>query len=68
MEHPLLFDRLRTLDADVQLKAADVDWRHVPPDGSTFGHGSGWRLVLTPWIRPAGASCGSAIVDAGPTS
>lgn len=69
-QRPLLLDRLRTLDADIKLDAADADWRQLPlgrlkveaklKDG---------RLVLDPLVigLAEGTVRGNAVVDAGPT-
>jgi AsmA family protein len=69
-ERPLLFDRLRTLDADVKLEAADVDWRHLPLGRlNVQARLKDERLVLDPMVigLADGTVRGSAIVDAGPT-
>lgn len=69
-ERPLLFDRLGTLDADIKLAAADVDWRKLPlgrlkveaklKDG---------RLALDPLVLglAGGTVQGNAVIDANRT-
>lgn len=69
-ERPLLFDRLRNVDADIELAAADVDWRKLPlgrlkveaklKDG---------RLALDPLVLglAGGTVRGNAVVDASRT-
>lgn len=69
-ERPLLFDRLRNVDADIRLVAADVDWRKLPLGElkveAKLKHG---RLVLDPLFigLAEGTVRGKAVVDAGPT-
>jgi hypothetical protein len=69
-ERPLRLDRLRNVDADIKLDAADVDWRQLPLGrlkvGATLKDG---RLVLDPLLigLAGGTVQGNAVVDAGPT-
>jgi uncharacterized protein involved in outer membrane biogenesis len=69
-ERPLLFERLRNLDADIKLTATDVDWRKLPLGRlkveATLKDG---RLVLDPLtIGLAGGTVqGNAVVDASQT-
>jgi uncharacterized protein involved in outer membrane biogenesis len=70
-EPPLLFDRLRTLDADVRLEAADVDWRQVPLGRLNVQvRLRDARLVLDPMVLgfADGVARGKAVFDAGPTT
>jgi hypothetical protein len=68
-ERPLRLDRLRNVDADVKLDAADVDWRQLPLGrlkvAATLKDG---RLVLDPLLigLAGGTVQGNAVVDAGP--
>jgi hypothetical protein len=69
-ERPLLFDRLRNVDADIKLAATDVDWQKLPLGQlKVEARLKDGRLVLDPLLigLAGGTVRGSAVVDARPT-
>ncbi|HEX7971861.1 MAG TPA: AsmA family protein, partial [Thiobacillus sp.] len=69
-QRPLVLDRLRTLDADVKLDAADVDWRTLPLGRlKVVARLNDGRLALDPMVVgfADGTVRGSATVDARPS-
>ncbi|MBW8306144.1 MAG: AsmA family protein [Thiobacillus sp.] len=69
-ERPLLFDRLRTLDADIKLAVADVDWRKLPLGRlKVEANLKNGRLALDPLVLglAGGTMQGNAVVDANRT-
>lgn len=69
-QRPLVLERLRTLDADVKLDAADVDFRQLPLGRMKLeAKLKDRRLVLDPLLVgfADGTVRGRAVVDAKPT-